>query len=88
MNHSITFPFRQLCRGFLPAALLWAFASSLCATPIFEPVQGFVNSPQNPKSKLIQGSDGDFYGTASSGGTGGLGTVFKQPLFPCPPVLS
>ena len=32
----------------------------------------------NPYAALVQGSDGDFYGTTSSGGTnGGYGTVFK-----------
>jgi len=31
----------------------------------------------NPRGSLIQAADGDFYGTASSGGSAGLGTVFK-----------
>ena len=30
-----------------------------------------------PQAGLVQGSDGNFYGTTSSGGTGGAGTVFK-----------
>jgi uncharacterized repeat protein (TIGR03803 family) len=37
---------------------------------------GAGNVPPNPTS-LIQGSDGDFYGTASQGGQNGFGTVFK-----------
>jgi uncharacterized repeat protein (TIGR03803 family) len=36
-----------------------------------------VNDGANPKAALVQGSDGNFYGTASSGGVGGGGTVFK-----------
>jgi len=32
------------------------------------------NSPQAP---LVQGSDGDFYGTTEYGGTNGLGAVFQ-----------
>ena len=32
----------------------------------------------NPSSKLVQGADGSFYGTAQTGGTnGGWGTIFK-----------
>ena len=30
-----------------------------------------------PRANIIQGSDGNFYGTTYSGGTGGSGTVFK-----------
>ncbi len=32
---------------------------------------------QRPEAALLEGSDGNFYGTTSSGGTGGAGTVFK-----------
>ena len=32
----------------------------------------------NPYSSLVQGPDGNFYGTTSSGGSGGYGTVFKM----------
>jgi uncharacterized repeat protein (TIGR03803 family) len=36
------------------------------------------NDGGNPQAGLVQGSDGDFYGTTSGGGTnGGYGTVFK-----------
>jgi uncharacterized repeat protein (TIGR03803 family) len=36
------------------------------------------NGGANPSSGLVQGIDGNFYGTATSGGTDGLGTVFKM----------
>ena len=32
----------------------------------------------NPSAGLVQGSDGNFYGTTAGGGTGGGGTVFKM----------
>jgi uncharacterized repeat protein (TIGR03803 family) len=35
------------------------------------------NDGLNPVAALVQGSDGNFYGTTSGGGTNGLGTVFK-----------
>jgi uncharacterized repeat protein (TIGR03803 family) len=35
------------------------------------------NDGANPVAALVQGSDGNFYGTTSSGGTNGYGTVFK-----------
>jgi uncharacterized repeat protein (TIGR03803 family) len=35
------------------------------------------NDGQNPVAGLVQGSDGNFYGTTGSGGTNGYGTVFR-----------
>jgi uncharacterized repeat protein (TIGR03803 family) len=37
-----------------------------------EPLDG-----ANPQAGLVQGSDGDFYGTTSAGGTNNVGTVFQ-----------
>jgi uncharacterized repeat protein (TIGR03803 family) len=36
-----------------------------------------VNDGEYPQAGLVQGSDGDFYGTTEYGGTNGAGTVFK-----------
>jgi uncharacterized repeat protein (TIGR03803 family) len=36
------------------------------------------NDGANPAGGLVQGSDGNFYGTAAGGGTHGNGTVFKM----------
>jgi len=35
-------------------------------------------SGNNPQSSLVQGGDGNFYGTTNSGGAGGLGCIFKM----------
>ena len=67
-----------LRQALVPALSLWLLATPSHATPVFEPVQGFVRSPENPQAKLIQASDGDFYGTTANGGTSGYGTVFKM----------
>jgi uncharacterized repeat protein (TIGR03803 family) len=43
-------------------------------------VHSFVGHPSdglNPEAGLVQGSDGNFYGTAYEGGTSNLGTVFR-----------
>ncbi len=35
-------------------------------------------SGNNPQSSLVQGADGNFYGTTNSGGANGVGSIFKM----------
>jgi uncharacterized repeat protein (TIGR03803 family) len=44
---------------------LWTFCTSTCT------------DGENPNATVIQGLDGNFYGTAQEGGTYGWGTIFK-----------
>ena len=41
----------------------------------------------NPQGALVQGTDGNFYGTTSLGGANGLGTIFRLSV-PMPAVLA
>jgi uncharacterized repeat protein (TIGR03803 family) len=40
-------------------------------------INGFNSDGASPQAALVQGSDGNFYGTTSDGGSAGAGTVFK-----------
>src|SRR5208282_1721301 len=64
--------------------LLWAAALvlpafSASAGVILTSLYSFQTFPSgaNPEAGLVQGSDGDFYGTTEAGGKYGSGTVFK-----------
>src|SRR5260221_10619144 len=78
-----TFPGRKpiwaiLIRVFLAAALAMpAFGAS--AGVVFTSLYSFhvFTNGAYPSAGLVQGSDGDFYGTTTYGGTNNAGTVFK-----------
>jgi len=46
------------------------------------------NDGANPQATLVQGRDGNFYGTTVSGGQGGSGTVFRLAVELGPPQLT
>ena len=46
------------------------------------------NDGASPQAGLVQGSDGNFYGTTVNGGQGGAGTVFRLTIVPGPPQLT
>src|SRR6266446_8698807 len=48
------------------------------AAPTHELVYSWLPGPGNPRSELVLGTDGNFYGTSSTGGATGLGSVFKM----------
>ncbi|MGB8169123.1 MAG: choice-of-anchor tandem repeat GloVer-containing protein, partial [Chthoniobacteraceae bacterium] len=52
-------------------------AAAAPAVPIYESLNGFSIPAASPIGELIEGIDGNFYGTTSDGGTGGYGTIFK-----------
>ncbi len=57
------------------SALLFMTASAQALQP--EVLYAFQLGPRHPTASLVQGSDGNFYGTTSGGGSSDLGTVFK-----------
>lgn len=78
---------RELRRMGITGALLCLVLPILGIQPhihaqVHERIYRFADDPANlgsyPLHGLIQGSDGNFYGTARDGGAEGLGTVFKM----------
>src|ERR1039457_4150890 len=57
---------------FCAATAIGSFAQTLTTLVSFDGTDG-----NDPMSGLIQGFDGNFYGTTVTGGTNGLGTAFK-----------
>jgi uncharacterized repeat protein (TIGR03803 family) len=59
---------------------------NISANGVFTILYSFTggNDGANPTAALVQGSDGSFYGTTSSGGQGGAGTVFRLTIVPQP----
>ena len=54
---------------------VFRISSSVALTNLYSFTDG--NDGANPSAGLVQGSDGNFYGTTSQGGTNNSGTVFK-----------
>jgi hypothetical protein len=68
------------------AFLLWAMAALALPAQTYTTLHSFAGYPTDgngPQAGLVQGTDGNFYGTASSGGTSNVGcypgcaTVFR-----------
>ena len=68
-------------RAYAVFALCAATAMALPAQKTFTTLQSFDSTDgANPGAALVQATDGDFYGTASSQGANGGGTIFKVTL--------
>src|SRR4051812_28888334 len=44
----------------------------------FDELNSFPRNPRFPNARLVQGSDGNFYGTTEKSGANTYGTVFKM----------
>jgi len=66
-------PNALLCSALLFNGLLAAVGQTLQPQVLYN----FQRGPANPRASLVQGPDGNFYGTTQDGGSGGSGTVFK-----------
>ncbi len=74
-NHTLA---ARTCAGCLVGAILLAGLLAAHAQPLQpEVLFNFPRGPANPRGAVIQGSDGNFYGTTGGGGRSNLGTVFK-----------
>jgi len=62
----------------------------ITAQGMFTPLYLFAGGQDgaNPQAMLVQGNDGDFYGTTQFGGVDNDGTVFKINVSAIPPVLT
>jgi uncharacterized repeat protein (TIGR03803 family) len=61
--------------------------TSLYSFGSVQDTNGFPLDGANPCAELVQGRDGNFYGTTSTGGAGRAGTVFRLTIVP-PPQLA
>ncbi len=71
--------------GFLGCGTVYRISPGGSETDLY-PFDGSPNDGANPDAGLVQGSDGNFYGTTYYGGANNTGTVFKLivPLSPPP----
>ncbi len=62
----------------IPATIAVLWAASLMPAQMVTTLHRFDQTDgANPAASLVQGSDGDLYGTTQYGGAAGYGTVFK-----------
>ncbi len=74
---SLPRPKTLACLGLLALAT-WALPGPQPASAqTYTVLHGFAYPPRGLYGDLVQGTDGDFYGTTFQGGTGNVGTVFK-----------
>src|SRR5262245_2942006 len=65
-------------KGFCVAMIVALSIRIQCADLSLQTIYAFGSNPKNPRASLVQGSDGNFYGTTAFGGTNGEnGTVFQ-----------
>ncbi len=68
---------RALIGTAVAVAILLVFPTGGRAQVTYEVLRAFTSGGSNPLGPVIQAGDGNFYGTTSSGGATGGGTVFK-----------
>jgi len=59
------------------AAATAARAQTAAPAKTFSTLYSFTGDPAGPEGPLVQGTDGNLYGTTAEGGTTGNGTIFK-----------
>jgi uncharacterized repeat protein (TIGR03803 family) len=76
----------QLCRSLILATITLLAVVPLSSAQVYEKVYSFTDAQAAattdkgsiPSANMIQGADGNFYGTSKSGGANNLGTIFKM----------
>jgi uncharacterized repeat protein (TIGR03803 family) len=63
-------------RALLTLALSITLAAGALGQQL-ETLYGFAQPPANPSGGVVQGPDGDFYGTTARGGSFGFGSIFR-----------
>jgi uncharacterized repeat protein (TIGR03803 family) len=79
MNH-VKRPFSTQLLALVGALGLTHFVQGQILTPLhyFNAITGSTNSDgKTPSAPLVEGPDGNFYGTTENGGANGTGTIFK-----------